>query len=196
MTDRPLPAPRPPASPTGFERELERAERYAASALAASTRKAYEADWRVFAQWCATHALSAIPAAPATVGAFLAVEADRGFRPVTIGKRAAAIAAAHRAQNHPNPCDSAAAAAVMAGIRREHGVRPLRQAKPLETEPLSRLLEPIDADTLARPARPRVAVARVRCGAAAHRHFSQHRLAHAPRVADARYNAPILNRAD
>jgi hypothetical protein len=37
----------------------------------------------------------------------------------------------------------------LADIRREHGVRPLRQAKPLETEPLSRLLEPIDADTLA-----------------------------------------------
>ena len=135
--------------PAAFERELQRAERYAASALAPSTRKAHEADWRVFAQWCATHGLPAIPAAPSTVGAFLAAEAGRGFRPVTIGKRAAAIAAAHRAQNHPNPCDSAAVAAVMAGIRREHGVRPLRQAKPLETEPLSRLLEPIDTDTLA-----------------------------------------------
>src|SRR5260370_12230656 len=38
--------------------------------------------------------------------AFLAAEAGREFRPVTIGKRAAAIAAAHRAQDTPNPCDS------------------------------------------------------------------------------------------
>ena len=45
----------------------------------------------------------AIPAQPASVAAFLAAEADRGFRPVTIGRRAAAIAAAHRAQDHPNP---------------------------------------------------------------------------------------------
>ena len=79
---------------------------------------------------------------------FLAAEADRGFRPVTIGRRAAAIAAAHRAQNHPNPCDSGAVAAVMSGIRREHGTSPLRKAAPLELDPLERLISPIDATTL------------------------------------------------
>ena len=90
-----------------------------------------------------------MPAAPETVAAFLAAEADREFRPVTIGKRAAAIAAAHRAQDEPNPCDSGAVAAVLAGIRRQHGVRPLRKAQPLELEPLARLVEPIDVATLA-----------------------------------------------
>jgi integrase len=90
-----------------------------------------------------------MPVAPATVAAFLAAEADREFRPVTIGKRAAAIAAAHRAQDEPNPCDSAAVAAVLAGIRRERGIRPLRKAKPLELEPLARLVDPIDIETLA-----------------------------------------------
>ena len=79
----------------------------------------------------------------------LAAETDRGFRPVTVGRRAAAIAAAHRAQDKPNPCDSGAVAAVMAGIRREHGTRPLRKASPLELDPLARLLEPIDTLTLA-----------------------------------------------
>ena len=78
-----------------------------------------------------------------------ASEADRGFRPVTIGGRVAAIAAAHRAQDHPNPCDSGAVAAVMSGIRREHGTRPLRRAAPLELDPLARLFEPIDTATLA-----------------------------------------------
>ena len=92
--------------------------------------------------------LTAIPAAPATVAAFLAAEADRGFRPVTIGRRAAAIAAAHRAQDHPNPCDSGAVAAVMSGIRREHGTSPLRKAAPLELDPLERLISPIDTTTL------------------------------------------------
>ncbi|MGZ6565423.1 MAG: hypothetical protein ACXVHB_32325 [Solirubrobacteraceae bacterium] len=100
----------------------------------------------MFATWCAQRGVRAIPA---TVAAFLAAEADRGFRPVTIGRRAAAIAAAHRAQDHPNPCDSGAVAAVMAGIRREHGTRPLRRAAPLELDPLARLLEPIDTATLA-----------------------------------------------
>jgi integrase len=101
----------------------------------------------VFADWCVARGLRPMPAAPEAVAAFLAAEADREFRPVTIAKRAAAIAAAHRAQDEPNPCDSAAVAAVLPGIRRERGVRPLRKARPLEL--LARLLEPIDTATLA-----------------------------------------------
>ena len=149
MPDRHLPAVIPPSTPAVPADEIERAERYAASALAASTRKAYERDWRLFATWCAQRRLHAIPAEPATVAAFLAAEADREFRPVTIARRAAAIAAAHRAQDHPNPCDSGSVAAVMSGIRRQHGTEPRRQAKPLELDPLGRLIEPIGTATLA-----------------------------------------------
>ncbi len=97
--------------------------------------------------WCAERGVRAIPAAPASVAAFLAAEADREFRPVTIGRRAAAIAAAHRAQDHPNPCDSGAVQAVMSGIRREFGTAPRRQAKPLELAPLARVVEPIELTT-------------------------------------------------
>jgi site-specific recombinase XerD len=118
-------------------------------ALAASTRKAYEHDWRVFATWCAQRGLAAIPAQPATVAAFLAAESDREFRPVTIARRAAAIAAAHRAQDEPNPCDSGAVAAVMSGIRPRARTEPRRQAKPLELDPLGRLIESIEVATLA-----------------------------------------------
>jgi site-specific recombinase XerD len=113
--------------------QLERAAAYAASAAAPATRQAYERDSRVFSSWCATRVLQPMPAEPATVAALRAAEADREFRPVTIARRASAIAAAHRAQVHPNPCDSGAVAAVMSGIRREHGtVR--RKAKPLGLE--------------------------------------------------------------
>jgi hypothetical protein len=137
MADRPLPAPRPVAPPASIERELESAARYAAAALVPATRRCYERDWRVFADWCVARRIRPMPAAPETVAAFLAAEADREFRPVTIAKRAAAIAAAHRAQDEPNPCDSAAVTAVLTGIRRERGVRPLRKAQPLELEPLA-----------------------------------------------------------
>lgn len=75
----------------------------------------------------------------------LAAEADREFRPVTIARRAAAIAAGRRAQDHQNPCDSGAVAVVLSGIRRQHGTRAPRAAAPLELDPLARLLEPIDA---------------------------------------------------
>jgi site-specific recombinase XerD len=150
MTDRPLPAPRPTARPAAsIERELESAGRYAQAALAPATRRCYERDWRVFADWSVARGIRLMPAAPETVAAFLAAEADREFRPVTIAKRAAAIAAAHRAQDEPNPCDSAAVTAVLTGIRRERGVRPLRKARPLELEPLARLVDPIDTATLA-----------------------------------------------
>ena len=97
--DRPLPAPRPHPPAPAIERELGRA----------------------FADWCAPRRLTAIPAMPATVAALLASEADRELRPVTIARRAAAIAAAHRAQDHPNPRDSGAVAAVLSGIRRRLG---------------------------------------------------------------------------
>ena len=149
MDNRPLPALRPAPPAPSIDRELQSAARYAASALAPATRRAYECDWRTFADWCVAHGLRPMPAAPETVAAFLAAEADREFRPVTIGKRAAAIAAAHRAQDEPNPCDSGAVAAVLAGIRRERGIRPLRKAQPLELKPLARLVEPIDTATLA-----------------------------------------------
>jgi hypothetical protein len=96
---------------------------------------------------CAPRGLTAIPAAQATVAAFLAAEADREFRPVTIARRAAAIAAARRAQDHPNPCDSGAVAAVVSGIHRQHGTRVLRTAAPLELDPLARLVGPIDLST-------------------------------------------------
>ena len=102
MSDRHLPAIIPPPAPAVPADELERAERYAESALAPSTRRASARDWLTFASWCAERRLHAIPAEPATVAAFLAAEADREFRPVTIARRAAAIAAAHRAQDHPN----------------------------------------------------------------------------------------------
>ena len=147
MTDRPLPAPRSEASLEAIEAELASAERYAEASLAASTLRAYESDWRTFAGWCAQRGLGPLPAAPATVAAFLAAEADREFRPVTITRRAAAIAAAHRAQDHPNPCDSAAVAKVLTGIRNTLGVD-ARQVDPLALGPLAQLLEPIATDTL------------------------------------------------
>ena len=149
MSEEHLPALIPPPSPAALERELKLAERYAESALAPATRRAYERDWLTFASWCAQRGLVAMPAQPATVAAFLAAEAEREFRPVTIARRAVAIAAAHRAQDQANPCDSGAVAAVMSGIRRAHGTEPRRQAKPLELGPLRRLLEPIDTATLA-----------------------------------------------
>ena len=73
----------------------------------------------------------------------MASEADREFRPVTITRRAAAIAAAHRAQDHPNPCGSGAVAAVLSRIRRTHGTGRRHEAAPLDLGPLGLILNTI-----------------------------------------------------
>jgi site-specific recombinase XerD len=88
------------------------------------------------------------PPRRAAIAAFLASEADRGFRPVTVGRRATAIAAAHRAQDHPNPCDSGAVDQILSGIRRRHGTPPERRAAPLDLSPLEQVLAELDTSTL------------------------------------------------
>jgi hypothetical protein len=55
MDDGPLPALRPAPPLPSIDRELQSAARYAASALAPSTRLAYERDWLVFATWGSDH---------------------------------------------------------------------------------------------------------------------------------------------
>jgi hypothetical protein len=73
--------------PAELNRELRRAEQHAAGALAPAMRRAYETDWRVFATWCTPAACRRSRASPASVAAFLASEADRGLRAVTVARR-------------------------------------------------------------------------------------------------------------
>ena len=42
------------------------------AAKAANTRKAYDSDWRSFRAWCADHQLTPLPAAPETIGVYIA----------------------------------------------------------------------------------------------------------------------------
>lgn len=64
---------------------------------APETARLYAADWQAFAAWCQESGLTALPAAPATVAAFLAqAEADGKHGASALGRRAAAIAHRHR----------------------------------------------------------------------------------------------------
>src|SRR5689334_24603952 len=54
---------------------LELAQDYAAEAMSPATKRAYRADWADFCQWCRVQQLSALPAAPGTVAAYLAAHA-------------------------------------------------------------------------------------------------------------------------
>ena len=111
--------------------EVAQARSYADASRAASTRRAYEADWTRFTAWCAERGLAPLPADPRAVAVFLSGEAARGCAPPTVNRRLAAIGwAHHRAGLQPPQKTEGAAriAEVLAGIRRSHTTAPDKKA--------------------------------------------------------------------
>jgi site-specific recombinase XerD len=82
---------------------LELASDFAKASKAASTQAAYSSDFRIFDAWCRERGLTALPAMPATVCAFLAAQASLGKRASTLARRLAAIGYFHRLANEPSP---------------------------------------------------------------------------------------------
>lgn len=119
---------------------LDSVRAYLAAASAANTRKAYASDFGHFADWCACHTHTPLPAAPLVVAQYLAQLADAGLKASTIVRRAAAIRAAHKAAGHEPPTNSEGVRATLRGIRRTRGVRPERK-KPATASALSRMIE-------------------------------------------------------
>jgi site-specific recombinase XerD len=73
---------------------------------------------------CIERRVSVLPAAPETVAAFLAHEAERRVRPSTIARRVAAIRYAHKLAGLPLPTDDERVKATVRGIRRSLGAPP------------------------------------------------------------------------
>jgi len=103
-------------------REIE----YARAEKAEATRRAYRSDFEIFRAWCAESYVSALPALPESVAAFLAHEAERQVRPSTIGRRVAAIRYAHKLAGLPLPTDDERVRATVRGIRRSLGAAPMK----------------------------------------------------------------------
>jgi site-specific recombinase XerD len=101
--------------------DLARAEK------AASTRKAYGTDFRLFKTWCDARGVSSLPAAAETVAAYVAAESSRS-RPSTLGRRLAAIRYAHKLAGLPLPTDAEGVKATMRGIRRTLGSARVRKS--------------------------------------------------------------------
>ena len=114
--------------PATLGHELAEAAGYARAEKAPATRRAYRSDFELFRSWCMTKRVLAVPAAPETVSAFLAAEANRGVKPSTIGRRLAAIRYAHKLTGHEPPTNSEAVKATLRGIRRTAGSAPTRKA--------------------------------------------------------------------
>ena len=107
-------------------REVDRVE-YARAEKAEATRRAYRSDFEIFRAWCSQHQVSALPASPESVAAFLAHEAERQVRPSTIGRRVAAIRYAQKLAGLPLPTDDERVRATVRGIRRSLGAAPSKK---------------------------------------------------------------------
>ena len=104
----------------------QRAAAYAEAARSPRTRRGYAADMADFSRWCAAQGLAPLPAAPATVGLYLADRAGT-LATATLQRRLAAIRAAHRDGGWSLDLSDPALRSVWQGIRRVHGTR--RQGK-------------------------------------------------------------------
>src|SRR5215218_10523829 len=112
---------------------------YRAAADAPETLRAYRADLACFRAWCAQEGQpAAIPAAPETVGAYLASLAPR-YRLATLRRRLAALARAHRSAGHRLDTGHPAIRETLRGIVRRHGA-PQRRAAALATAEVRKLV--------------------------------------------------------
>ena len=132
----------PEASPADLAPAAERARAYAGQAKAPNTLRAYNADWRDFAAWCAAAGLAPLPAEPETVGLYLGDLAAAGRKASTLERRLSAISQAHRLAGHPSPTGHPAVRAVWAGIRRAHDAAQEGKAPALASDMRARLSVP------------------------------------------------------
>jgi integrase len=138
----PSPGPALPATTETGAAALAHAQNLARQATAANTLRAYKADWTHFAAWCAAHGFVPVPAAPATVGAYLASLAAT-HAPTTIRRRLAALGKMHRFNDLPwNPAHRDIQGPLQ-GLLRQHG-RPPQKAAPLTLAMLRQLVATCD----------------------------------------------------
>ena len=91
------------------------------AARADNTRRAYETDWNDFATWCQERQLTALPADPQTVAAYLSDRADT-LKLSTLERRRAAIAHLHQLAHGEDPTKHAGVKETIKGIRRQKSV--------------------------------------------------------------------------
>lgn len=108
---------------TQLARLAKSASDYADAGMAANTLRAYAGDWKDFDGWCADLGVTSLPASAQTVAHYLADRAGSSSV-ATLGRRLAAIRAAHRTADASLP-SSGSLTQVWAGIRRSHGRPPV-----------------------------------------------------------------------
>jgi integrase len=113
---------------------IEAARRYVAASKAANTRRSYATAWSLWTHWADANGAQPLPADPAAVALWLAHLADAGAKPATIKARLAGVAATHRERGQALDVKARELTAVVAGVRRTHGVAPAKKAPVLSDD--------------------------------------------------------------
>lgn len=119
---------------------VESAKRYASAARSDNTRRAYDAQWKLFVAWCADRNFTPMPATPQTIALYLTARADAGKKASTVEQSASAIAEAHRLKGHASPTEHLIVQEIMRGIRRTIGTAPSPKS-PLLIEKVRTILD-------------------------------------------------------
>jgi len=120
---------------------------FAESSQSANTRRAYRAAWAAFCSWCQAHGQDPLPASPQAVAAYLTAAAKDGQRVATLGVKRAAISAAHRTANQPDPTGAELVRLTLRGITRTLRAAPTKKA-PVTLVELRALLARLERSTL------------------------------------------------
>ena len=104
--------------------------------VSANTRKNYRSQWRRFTGWARDKGVSALPADPVQVAAYLAEKMERyGHRPATLQTAAAAIGFVHRARGLADPRDTEEVRTTLRSAARKAGTSQ-RQAEGITEQEL------------------------------------------------------------
>jgi site-specific recombinase XerD len=133
--------------PTPLVELADSASGYLAASTSPATLKAYASDWRIFAAWCTSHGLPALPASVEAIILFLSQQADQGIAASTLTRRTAAIRFAHESQGHASPTSAKRVTATLKGIRHKNGAAQQPKA-PATAERLAAMVKQCP-DTLA-----------------------------------------------
>ncbi len=120
--------------------ELAAADRGVAASLEAAlsdnTRRTYDAQWRIFDDWCAEVGLRSLPADPLTVARYLAARAGSGASIATLRLATSAISKAHEWAKLESPCRDPGVRASLKGWGRRLA-KPQRQSGALTADVLA-----------------------------------------------------------
>jgi len=109
----------------------EYARQIAAKAKSANTKRSYRSQWATYLRYCDNLGLKPLSGDPEVVGLFLAALHRDGKRLSTIRSHLSAVSTAHRLAGLHLDLTDRAIHTVLQGLKREMGVRPVKEAPPL-----------------------------------------------------------------